>query len=44
MREIHNHEADGKRVPCPTCGSTLRDFRDTVVCHMGLSTYTAIGG
>ena len=33
-REIFNHMANGKRVPCPICGSTKRTTHDKVVGHM----------
>ena len=33
-RELFNHEADGRRVPCPICGSTRRSFIDTVEKRM----------
>ena len=36
LREIVNHEVNGERVPCQICGSTRRDFRDTVICHMAM--------
>jgi len=34
LRIITRHEINGKRVPCPICGSTLRHISDTVVCHI----------
>ena len=36
-REIFNHQADGKRVPCPICGSVRRAFKDIVECHMAVA-------
>ena len=37
LREIVNHEVNGERVPCQICGSTRRDFRDTVTKHINIT-------
>ena len=37
LREIKRHEENGRRLPCPVCGSTARNFRDKVKCHMGVA-------
>ena len=31
------NEQDGKRLPCPKCGSTRRHFKETVVYYVGTS-------
>ena len=34
LRERVDYEVNGKRIPCPICGSTNIDIYDTVVAHM----------